>query len=98
MDFSVEKKEPKKSRLAILPQTLLSLGIFRKLYIGRYFYFLSPLARSKSQRRLLLSTFMAHAFYNLSSFGIPRMGAFCIASLRPRHVRHPSAAQMEIRR
>ena len=34
----------------------------------------------------------------IGSFGIPRMDYFCIASLRPRHVRRPSAAQMEVRR
>ena len=36
--------------------------------------------------------FVAHASYNLSSFGIPRMISFSLAALRPRHVRRPSAA------
>ncbi len=36
--------------------------------------------------------FVAHASYNLSSFGIPRMISFSLADLRPRHVRRPSAA------
>ena len=32
---------------------------------GSCFDFLSPLARSKSQRRFLLPAFMSHAYYNL---------------------------------
>ena len=31
-------------------------------------------------------------------FGIPRMIFSCLGSFPPRHVRHPSAAQMEARR
>ena len=44
--FSEEKKEPKKSRLAVLPQDLLSSGALGGLYIGSNSGFLSPLIRS----------------------------------------------------
>ena len=66
--FSVEKKEPKKSRLAVLPQMLLSSVVLGDyiLYIVSIDYFLSPLIHSKSQRRFLLAKFAAHASYNLT--------------------------------
>ena len=64
--FSEEKKEPKKSRLAVLPQIFLSSVVLGKLYIGSSDCFLSPLIRSKSQRRFLLPAFVAHASYNLT--------------------------------
>ena len=69
--------------MAVLPIDYLNSDGLGELYIGSNVYFLSPLIRSKSQRRFLLSTFTAHAGYNLSSFGIPRMGAFCIGSFPP---------------
>ena len=63
--FSGEKKEPKKSRLAVLPHELLSSVVLGELYIGSIDCFLSPLARFKSQRRFLLLKYVAHASYNL---------------------------------
>ena len=61
-----EKKEPKKSRLAVLPHELLSSVVLGELYIGSIGCFLASLIRSKSQRRFLLSMFVAHASYNLT--------------------------------
>ena len=71
---------------------LLSSDGLGELYIGSSVCFLSPLARFKSQRRFLLPLFTAHASYNLSSFGIPRMIFIYLGRFRPRHVRRPSAA------
>ena len=64
--FSGEKKEPKKSRLAVLTIDYLNSDGLGELYIGSNVYFLSPLIRSKSQRRFLLAKFVAHASYNLT--------------------------------
>ena len=76
------------SRMAYLVQALLEGYIREAALLSCDAY------PAQSQRRLLLAMFAAHASYNLSSFGIPRMGASCIDSFPPRHVRHPSAAQM----
>ena len=73
--FSVEKKEPKKSRLAILPHMLLS-----SIVLGSYIWEATLLPCdawfAQSQRRLLLALFVAHANYNLTSFRDPANGRF----------------------
>ena len=53
---------------------------------------------AQSQRRLRYLRLRLTLAIILLRFGIPRMDYFCIGRLRPRHVRHPSAAQMDVRR
>ena len=96
--FSGEKKEPKKSRLAVLPQMFLSSDVLGELYIGSIGCFLASLIRSKSQRRFLYPYLWLTQAIICIRFGIPRMDVLGIATLHPRHVRRPSAAQMEVRR
>ena len=61
----------------------LSSVVLGELYIGSSDCFLSPLARSKSQRRFLLPAFMAHAFYNLYSFRDSANGVFLFRQVAP---------------
>ena len=68
--------------MAVLPQTYLRSGIFRGLYTGRCHTFLRRLTRPEPAA-FALPKFVAHAYYNLSSFGIPRMGASCLGSFPP---------------
>ena len=68
-------KEPKKSQLAFLPQVYLSSDVLGS-YIREAALHSCAACLAQSQRRLIFSLFMAHAFYNLNSFGIPRMGFF----------------------
>ena len=65
--FSEEKKEPKKSRLAVLPHMLLSSVVLGS-YIREVTLLFCAACLAQSQRRLLLALFMAHASYNLYSF------------------------------
>ena len=51
--------------------------------MGSSDYFLSPLIRSKSQRRLLSSLFVAHASYNLTSFRDSANGVFLFRQVAP---------------
>ena len=96
--FSGEKKEPKKSRLAVLPQVQLSSVVLGELYIESIDCFLSPLIQFKSQRRLCCHCLRLTLAIILLRFGIPRMEFSCLGRLHPRHVRHPSAAQLQTRR
>ena len=98
LSFQEKRKNQRKADWSFLPIAFLSSGVLGELYIGRCVCLLSPLARSKSQRRFLLPSFMAHAFYYLLRFGFPRMYAFYLDSFRPRLVRRPSAAQTVARR
>ena len=63
--FSEEKKEPKKSRLAVLPHMLLSSVVLGS-YIREVTLLSCAACLAQSQRRLLLALFMAHASYNLT--------------------------------
>ena len=63
--FSEEKKEPKKSQLAVLPHGYLNSNVFRELYTGSYPAFLRRLARPEPAA-FALSEFAAHASYNLT--------------------------------
>ena len=65
--FSGEKKEPKKSRLAVLPHVYLNSDVFRELYTGSYITFLRCLTRPEPAA-FAVSLFAAHASYNLYSF------------------------------
>ena len=70
--FSEEKKEPKKSQLAFLPQVYLSSDVLGS-YIREAALHSCAACLAQSQRRLIFSLFAAHASYNLMSFGIPRI-------------------------
>ena len=63
--FSEEKKEPKKSRLCLLPDNYLSSDV-----LGSYIREDAPhscaIWLAQSQRRLLLPVSAAHAYYNLN--------------------------------
>ena len=63
--FSEEKKEPKKSRLAVLPQMLLSSDVLGS-YIREGTLLPCAACLVQSQRRFLLPAFVAHASYNLT--------------------------------
>ena len=80
--FSVEKKEPKKSRFCLSPANHLSSDVFRELYTGSYTTFLRCLARPEPAA-FLLSMFMAHASYNLYSFRDSANGLFLFRQVSP---------------
>ena len=80
--FSGEKKEPKKSRLAILPHGYLNSDAFRELYTGSYPAFLRRLVRPEPAA-LALALFMAHAYYNLYSFRDSANGRFLFRQFSP---------------
>ena len=61
-----ESTKEKPVAFGLFLDMLLEFRRFRKLYIGSSDCFLSPLIRSKSQRRFLLSVFVAYASYNLN--------------------------------
>ena len=65
--------------------------------MGSYSTSLRRLSRPEPAA-FMSALFVAHASYNLSRFGIPRMDFSYLGSFPPRHVRHPSAAQMKLRR
>ena len=95
--FSEEKKEPKKSRLAVLPHMLLS-SVVLESYIREVTLHSCAACLAQSQRRLLFPCLRLTLAIICIRFGIPRMDFICSGSFPPRHVRHPSAAQMETRR
>ena len=76
------------SRKTYLVQALLE-GYIREAALLSYVAWFA-----QSQRRLLFPCLRLTLAIILLSFGIPRMIFSCLGSLRPRHVRHPSAAQM----
>ena len=80
--FSEEKKEPKKSLLAVLPIRLLSSGAFRGLYTGSCPAFLRCLFRPEPAA-LAFSLFVAHAYYNLYSFRDSANGRFLFRQVSP---------------
>ena len=80
--FSVEKKEPKKSRLAVLPHMILSSDVFRKLYTGSSHTFLRCLFRPEPAA-VTFSLFVAHASYNLYSFRDSANGLYLFRQFSP---------------
>ena len=80
--FSVEKKEPKKSRLAVLPHMILSSYVFRKLYTGSCPAFLRCLF-CPEPAAVTFSLFVAHASYNLYSFRDSANGVFLFRQFTP---------------
>ena len=83
LSFQKKRKNQRKVDWAVLPQIFLSSDGLGELYIGSSDCFLSPLARSKSQRRFLLPAFMAHAYYNLYSFRDSANGVFLFRQVAP---------------
>ena len=83
LSFQEKRKNQRKADWAVLPQILLSSVVLGELYIGRCVCLLSPLIRSKSQRRLLSSLFVAHASYNLTSFRDSANGCFLYRHFSP---------------
>ena len=100
--LSVEKRknQKRKSRIAVLPQDLLNSVVLGELYIGRCVCLLSPPIRLlRVSGVLCCHCFVAHANVILLSFGFREWTFSCLGSFPPRrHVRHPSAAQLQIRR
>ena len=80
--FSEEKKEPKKSRLAVLPHMILSSDVFRKLYTGSCPAFLRCLFRPEPAA-VTFSLFVAHASYNLYSFRDSANGLYLFRQFSP---------------
>ena len=80
--FSEEKKEPKKSRLAVLPHMILSSDVFRKLCTGSSPAFLRCLFRPEPAA-VTFSLFVAHASYNLYSFRDSANGVFLFRQVAP---------------
>ena len=80
--FSEEKKEPKKSRLAVLPHMILSSDVFRKLYTGSCPAFLRCLFHPEPAA-VTFSLLVAHASYNLYSFRDSANGRFLFRQFSP---------------
>ena len=80
--FSEAKKEPKKSRLAVLPHMILSSDAFRELYTGSSHTFLRCLFRPEPAA-VTFSLFVAHASYNLYSFRDSANGLYLFRQFSP---------------
>ena len=92
------KERTKEKPIGCSPANHLSSDFFRKLYIGSNIaFFRRWLALRVSGAFFCPRLWLTHTIICIS-FGIPRMEFSCLGRLRPRHVRHPSAAQTEVRR
>ena len=90
--FSGEKKEPKKSRLGCSPVNYLSSVVLGAIY-GKMPCFLALIRLAQSQRRFFYPCLRLTQAIILQ-FRDSANGLFCLGSNPPRHVRHPSAAQI----
>ena len=68
--------------MAVLPQTYLSSGVFRKLYTGSCHTFLRRLTRPEPAA-FALPKFVTHAYYNLYSFRDSANGGFLFRQFSP---------------
>ena len=80
-------------RYAILIQTFLGWAIY-----GKRPHFLALFGSPRASGAYFYTCLRLTLAIILLRFGIPRMDYFCIGTFPPRHVRHPSAAQMDVRR
>ena len=96
--FGRKERTKEKSVMSFSRKYSLVRAFLGELYIGRCVYFLLLRCRSKSQRRFRFHCLWLTLAIICIRFGIPRMDASCLGSFHPRHVRHPSAAQMDVRR
>ena len=81
--FGRKERTKEKSIMSFSRKYSLVRAFLVELYIGRCVYFLSLRCRSKSQRRLLSSLFVAHACYNLTSFRDSANGRFRYSYFAP---------------
>ena len=80
--FSEEKKEPKKSRLAVLPHMLLSSVVLGS-YIREVTLLSCAACLAQSQRRLLFPCLRLTLAIICIRFGIPRMDVFLFRQFAP---------------
>ena len=98
LSFRKKRKNQRKVDFACRPQRLLSSGVFLGGYIREGALLSCDACFAQSQRRSLFHCLWLTLTIICIRFGIPRMEFSCLGRLRPRHVRHPSAAQMQVRR
>ena len=81
--FSGERKEPKKSRLAVLPHVILSSDVFRKVIYGKLLCFLAPLDSPRASGAYFYPCLRLTLAIILLRFGIPRMDVFLFRHFSP---------------